>query len=81
MKKRYEGDILPEKHLQVRQEVARQMRKVRKDCNLTQQTVAERSGTQKSNISRMESGYYNPTLDFMVKVAASMGKSVHITIE
>lgn len=81
MKKRYEKDELPEKNQRAREEVARQMKNIRKNCRLTQQDVAERAQTQKSNISRMESGRYNPTLDFMVKVAGSMGKEVHIFIE
>ena len=49
--------------------------------NLTQQVVAERAGTKKSNISRMESGKYNPTLDFLVKVAESMDKQISIHID
>ena len=32
------------------------------------------------NITRFESGSYNPSLDFMVKIAAAMGKRVQITL-
>lgn len=39
-----------------------------------------RVGTQKSNISRLESGTYNPSLDFITKVAKCLGKEVHIEI-
>ena len=81
MKKRYEGDQLPSDSRQAREEVARQMKRLRKDCHMTQQALADRAQTQKSNISRMESGRYNPTLDFMVKIAGSMGKEIHIIIE
>lgn len=80
MKKRYEKDRIPADSLRAREEVASQLRSIRKSCCMTQQDVAERAMTQKSNISRMESGRYNPTLDFMVKVAGSMGKEVHIII-
>ena len=45
-----------------------------------EQELAELSGTQKSNISRLESGTYNPTLDFLSKVASSMGRKVSINI-
>ena len=45
---------------------------------LTQSTLADIAGTKKSNISRMESGNYNPSLDFLVKVANSMGKKIDI---
>jgi DNA-binding XRE family transcriptional regulator len=48
--------------------------------NITQEELALRVGTQKSNISRLESGTYNPSLDFIAKVAKSLGKVVHIEI-
>jgi len=47
---------------------------------LTQEEWALRVGAQKSNISRFESGSYNPSLDFLVKVAKGLGKEVHIEI-
>lgn len=80
MKKRYESDLVPVKTLMARQDVAAQLKSVRQSLNITQQALADRAGTQKSNISRMESGAYNPTLDFLVKVADSMGKDVDIRI-
>ena len=56
------------------------IRALREKQGLTQQELADLSGTQKSNISRLESGTYNPTLDFLSKVASSMGRKVSITI-
>ncbi|MCF0127920.1 MAG: helix-turn-helix transcriptional regulator [Pseudobutyrivibrio sp.] len=81
MKVRYEGEEIPAEAVQARQEVASKMKKMRLAMNLTQQDLAERSGTQKSNISRMESGNYNPSLDFLVKVADGMGKHVVVKFE
>ena len=43
--------------------------------------LAFRVGTQKSNISRLESGTYNPSLDFLTKVARSLGKEVQIILK
>ena len=48
---------------------------------LSVQTLADKAGTKKSNISRMESGRYNPSLDFIVKVADSLGKRVTIRLD
>lgn len=48
---------------------------------LTQSELAEKVGTQKSNISRLESGNYNPSLDFLAKVAKSLGKNLHVQIK
>ncbi len=80
MKKRYEDGMVPQVNQQVRADIARQMREARHSMHLTQQVLADRVGTKKSNISRMESGTYNPTLDFMVKVAEGMGKQISIHI-
>lgn len=81
MKKRYEDGVVPQSSRDVRMDMAKQMREARLGMNLTQQVVAERAGTKKSNISRMESGTYNPTLDFLVKVAESMDKQISIHID
>lgn len=66
--------------LKPRYEVISQIIAARAEQNLTQQELAELAGTQKSNISRLESGTYNPSLDFLAKVAKSLGKEVHIEI-
>ena len=57
-----------------------QIIKARKEQNITQAELAKRVGTQKSNISRLESGNYNPSLDFLEKVATSLGKSLKIEL-
>lgn len=63
-----------------RYEVVEQLKDARKSQNVTQEVLAERVGTKKSNISRFESGKYNPSLDFLIKVADSLGKQIHIRI-
>ena len=57
-----------------------QLKSARKAQNVTQEVLAERVGTKKSNISRFESGRYNPSLDFLIKVADSLGKQIQIRI-
>ncbi len=69
------------KKLRPRYEAIEQIIKARKEQNITQSELAKRVGTQKSNISRLESGNYNPSLDFLVKVAESLGKSLSIQIK
>ena len=63
-----------------RSEVVEQLKSARKAQNVTQEVLAERVGTKKSNISRFESGRYNPSLDFLIKVADSLGKQIQIRI-
>ena len=64
-----------------RQEVAEQLRQVRKEQGMTQESLAELVGTKKSNISRLEGGRYNPSLDFLVKVAGGLGKQIHVKVK
>ena len=64
----------------VLKDVAGQLRTVRKSLGITQELLAQRVGTKKSNISRLESGRYNPSLEFLVKVAEGLGKKVQVKI-
>src|SRR5665647_530480 len=66
--------------LKPRYELIAQIIDVRNQLNVTQEELALRVGTQKSNISRFESGDYNPSLDFITKIVRSLGKKIHITI-
>lgn len=68
--------------LRPRYEAIEQIIKARKEQNITQAELAKRVGTQKSNISRLESGNYNPSLDFLIKVADALGKrlSIHLNV-
>jgi predicted transcriptional regulator len=52
----------------------------RREKNLTQKGLAELIGTKQSNISRLESGNYNPSLDFLQKIASAMGKKLEVRI-
>jgi transcriptional regulator with XRE-family HTH domain len=64
-----------------RESVVRQLKSYRKDQGMTQEQLAERVGTKKSNISRLESGRYNPSLDFLVKVAEGLGKQIQMKVK
>ena len=66
------------KKLKPRYDIISQIINARTEEGLTQEELAARVGTQKSNISRLESGTYNPSLDFLVKVAHSLGKEMQI---
>jgi len=53
----------------------------RKATGMTQQELAARMGTAQANISRFESGTYNPSLAFLQKMAESLGKTLRISFE
>ena len=67
--------------LRPRYEIISQIIEIRKEEHMTQEELAKRVGTQKSNISRLESGNYNPSLDFLIKVARSLGKELSIHMQ
>lgn len=47
---------------------------------MTQADLAERADTKQSNISRFESGNYNPSVDFLQKIAGALDKQLEITL-
>jgi len=52
----------------------------RKAKQLTQKDLAELIGTKQSNISRFESGNYNPSLEFLNKIVHAVGKELEVKI-
>ena len=52
----------------------------RKELGLTQSELGKRAGISQPNITRFESGNYNPSLEFLVKIAGAMGKKVKVTL-
>lgn len=64
-----------------RYELVEQLKAARKAQDMTQADLAAMVGTKKSNISRFESGRYNPSLDFVIKIAGSLGKQIQINLK
>jgi predicted transcriptional regulator len=65
----------------VEYQVVRQIINARKELNLTQDQLAHLVGTKQSNISRLESGEANPTIEFLSKIAQAMGKTLDIRLQ
>ena len=63
----------------VKDNVIEQFIAKRKERGMTQSDVSTVPGIQSPNISRLESGYYNPTLDMLVRLADSIDCNVKIT--
>jgi|GEM_PF-858299 len=56
--------------------LARNMKALRKAHGWSQSDLAERTGAHLTHVNRVETGKYNPSVDFVVKVAAAFGVSV-----
>ena len=52
----------------------------RLEQKMTQGDLAERANTKQSNISRFESGNYNPSVEFLQKIAGALDKQLDITL-
>lgn len=72
--------VIEKKQKDVRKDVISQYISCRKNLQMTQTDIANVLGTKRPNITRFENGTYNPTLDFLVKVAESMGKELEIKL-
>jgi transcriptional regulator with XRE-family HTH domain len=60
------------------EEVARTVIRLRMEHNLSQEALAQRVGTTKSAISRLESGRHAPNLATLDRIAAAFGGRVVI---
>jgi predicted transcriptional regulator len=61
-------------------ELIGQLIKARIDENMTQKQLAEKIGTKQSCIARLESGNYNPSFQFLQKVAGALNKRLTISL-
>ena len=64
-----------------REEVIALFRNYRKELGMTQSQLGQKAGVTQPNITRFESGNYNPSLEFLVRIATAMGKKVKVTLE
>jgi predicted transcriptional regulator len=66
------------KNLEPEYQVISQLIFLRRENKITQKELAELIGDSQPNISRLESGNYNPTLSKLKKIAECIGKRLDI---
>jgi len=71
-----EYDALEERYAFARQVIA-----ARIASGMTQAELAKRVGTSQANISKLEHGTLNPTLEMARRVAAGLGKRLCVSIQ
>ena len=64
--------------IQPEMEIIRTLTKARKEQNLTQADLAMRTGINQGDISRLERGNRNPSLNMLKKLADGLNMSLHI---
>lgn len=57
--------------------IAQKIRKYRKEQNMSQDELAEKSGINVSTIKKYETGYRNPKPDQLLKISAALGVSIN----
>ena len=53
----------------------------RKEKKMTQADIARRTGIPRTNITRFESGRYNPSLEMLVKIAAALDMKLELVLK
>lgn len=64
----------------IRQSVIEQYVRYRKIQGMTQAEQAKRAGISRTNITRFESGNYNPSLEMLVRIAAALGTTLQVQL-
>ena len=60
-------------------ELKKEIIRLRIEKGLSQKELADLMGTKQSAISRLENGSYNPSVEFLNRIAHTLGKELHIT--
>ena len=63
-----------------RQRILSQLVEARLEKGISQAELARRISTQPSNISRLENGAQNPSLDMILRIAYALGKDVSLSL-
>ena len=72
--------IIEAEQKQTRMDVIGKYKACRKSKGITQTELARRTGISQPNMTRFESGKYNPSLDMMVRIATALEMSLDIDL-
>lgn len=64
-----------------REQVIKQYIDCRKRQRMTQTELAKRAGMARSNVTRFESGNYNPSLELMARIAAALNMEIRFELK
>ena len=64
----------------IRQSVIEQYIRCRKIQGMTQAELAKRAGIPRTNMTSVESGNYNPSLEMLVRIAAALGMTLQVQL-
>ncbi len=73
-------EFIERQEVQMKQKVAEQFVVCRKKKGLTQEELARKAGMSRTNVTRVENGRYNPSVEMMVRIAAALEAELEITL-
>jgi DNA-binding XRE family transcriptional regulator len=80
-KRRYEESSAAfDSEIEARLAVGAALAAARASAGLTQDALAQASSVQQAEISRIERGHANPTLDTLARLAGAMGRQVSLEL-
>ena len=65
--------------LETKTQIMHEMIKARLEAGMTQKQLSEKTGINQSNLSRIESGAGNPSVETLERIASALGKKVSIS--
>ncbi len=72
--------IAAEKKLRMKVDIANSILEARLKRNLSQADLAEKVGTKQANISRIEAGIANPTIDLVGRIMDVLGLEISVRV-
>ena len=66
--------------MSIQREIGKEVVRARLAVGMTQQELARHAKTRQANISRLERGIQNPSVEFLERVAKSLGRKIQIKI-
>ncbi len=66
--------------MSIQRKLGEEVARARRSSGMTQQTLARLAKTRQANVSRLERGIQNPSVEFLERVAKSLGKKIRIKI-
>jgi transcriptional regulator with XRE-family HTH domain len=61
--------------------IGKEFARARRASGMTQQELARLSKTRRANISRLERGIQNPSVEFLERVAKSLSRKIRVILE
>jgi len=67
--------------MNIQRKIGQEVAGARLAAGMTQQTLARLAKTRQANISRLERGIQNPSVEFLERIAKSVGRTIRIRLE